>query len=140
MRIIACLVVLVLLAGCGPKAVPVSGKVTLDNKPLVNASVIFMPESNEKNPGPGSTGKTDANGEFSLRLNTGEANGAIVGKHKVSITGYEGDDGTVPSSGPDMIFRKRIVPPEYNAETKLTFEVPPGGSTSANFDLKSSGK
>jgi hypothetical protein len=123
-------------AGCGPKVAPVSGKVMLDDRPLVNATVIFAPDSEQLNPGPGSKAKTDQNGQFSLELMTGGTKGAIVGKHIVSITAYEGDD-KIPSSGHDMVFRKLLVPERYNAKTELTFDVPPGGSTSANFDLKS---
>jgi len=136
-RFFMLLALLVVVTGCGKKPVPVSGRVTLDSKPLVNATVIFTPDTDEKNPGAGSVGKTNANGEFKLRVNPGDLDGAFVGKHKVSITSYEGDDGTVPSSGPDMIFRKAIVPSEYNADSKLSFDVPEAGSTSANFDLKS---
>ncbi len=140
MRKLTCIGLLIFTTGCGLRTAPVSGRVTLDNKPLVNAMVIFFPDSDDKNPGPGSQGKTNENGEYSLKLNAGNANGAMIGKHKVSITGYEGDDGSIASSGPDMAFRKLIVPAEYNSESKLTFEVPSGGSTSANFDLKSAPK
>ena len=65
-----------------------------------------------------------------------DTKGAIVGKHKVTITAYEGG-GDVPSSAPSSVFRKSIVPPEYNEQSKLSFEVPSGGSISANFELKS---
>jgi hypothetical protein len=127
------------IAGCSaPTTAPVSGRITLDEKPLANATVIFQPISENSNPGPGSQGKTDRNGNFTLTLmKKGEPIGAIVGNHKVSITAYEGHDGTVPSSGSDMKFAKRIVPAEYNVNSTLTFEVPAGGSASANFDLKS---
>jgi hypothetical protein len=124
------------VAGCGKSTAPVSGRVTLDNKPLVNATVIFTPDSTEKNPGPGSRGKTDANGQFSLDLLTGEGKGAIPGKHVVSITSYEGDD-VIPSSGSDMAFRKAIVPRRYNVKTELRFDVPVAGSTKADFNLQS---
>ncbi len=131
------LALLVLAAGCGRSNIaPVSGRVTLDNKPLANASVVFQPDSDDKNPGPGSQGLTDASGQFTLRLLTGNRNGAVVGWHKVSITAYEGGD-EVPSSGSDIVFRKALLPDEYNADTKLRFEVRPEGTTSANFDLKS---
>jgi hypothetical protein len=124
-------------AGCARHSiVPVSGKVTLDGKPLVRAIVIFQPESEELNPGPGSQGRTDTSGEFTLQLMTKDVKGAMVGRHKVSITAYEGDD-TVPSSGSDIVFRKPLLPPEYNSETKLRFDVPAAGTTAANFDLKS---
>lgn len=121
--------------GCGGNIVPVSGRVTLDDKPLANATVIFQPLSDQANPGPGSKGKTDSEGKFSLTLTTGNTSGAVVGKHKVSITAYEG--GERQSSGPDMKPAKSLVPAEYNSKSTLTFDVPPGGSPSANFDLKS---
>jgi hypothetical protein len=127
---------LVVLAGCGRRDIaPVSGRVTLNDKPLAHATVIFQPDSQERNPGPGSAGTTDANGQFTLQLMTGDVQGAIVGKHKVSITAYEGDD-VVPSSGSDMMFRKALLPLKYNAQTELHFEVPSGGTTSADFNLQ----
>ena len=139
MRYLPFLIVALLFSavGCGRSTAPVSGRVTLDNKPLANATVIFTPDSTERNPGPGSRGKTDADGKFALDLLTGEGKGAIPGKHVVSITGYDGDD-VVPSSGSDMKpFRKAIVPRRYNVLSELHFEVPPGGSTKADFHLQS---
>jgi hypothetical protein len=123
---------LVLVAvGCGgTKLVPVSGRVNLDGQPLANANVVFEPDSQEKNPGPGSSAKTDDKGEFSLQSTTGNTKGAVVGKHKVSITAYEGGNGP-SSSGSDMKGRKRIL------EAKSTFEVPAEGTTNANFDFSS---
>lgn len=130
--------VLLLLTGCGTKMAPVSGRVTLDKKPLVNATVIFEPVSNEKNPGPGSSGKTNENGEYSLVPFAGSGNGALIGKHVVRITSYEGDDGKIPSSNPnETVFRKTLVGEKYNSKSSLSFTVPPGGSTDANFDLDS---
>jgi hypothetical protein len=126
---------LVSAAGCGDaRVVPVSGRVTLGDRPVANAAVVFQPLSGERNPGPGSHGKTDSQGRFTLQLMTGGRTGALVGPHKVSITAYEGD-GEAPSSGPDMVFRKRLIPDEYNVNSKLTFEVPAGGTAQANFDL-----
>jgi hypothetical protein len=127
---------LAVAAGCGDaKIVPVSGRVTLGDQPVPNATVIFQPLSDELNPGPGSQGKTDREGRFTLRLMTGERKGALVGPHKVSITAYEGGDDAAPSSGPDMVFRKPLIPAEYNTNTKLTFTVPAGGTAEAHFDL-----
>src|SRR5262249_49731743 len=123
--------------GCGrTNLAPVSGRITRDNKPLTHATVIFQPLSGEKNPGPGSAGKTDEKGQYTLQLMTKNVQGAVLGKHKVSITAYEGGS-EIPSSGSRPVFRKALVPLKYNAETELTFEVPPGGSTSADFNLKS---
>src|SRR5437868_8923013 len=97
--------VLFAVLGCGRgNLAPVSGRVTLDDKPLARATVIFQPVSQERNPGPGSAGKTDDQGQFTLQMMTGTVQGAILGKHKVSITAYEGGD-EVPSSGSSAAFR-----------------------------------
>jgi hypothetical protein len=136
-RSVIALGLLVLTAGCGSQFVPVSGRVTLDGKPLANAMVVFEPLSDDPNPGPGSTGKTDKDGRYTLTLMTGKGSGAVVGLHKVSITAYEGDTGEVPSSGSDMVFRKPLLGEEHNVNSNWKFDVPAGGSAEANFDLKS---
>ena len=137
MRVYVCLLCLAAFAtGCGgPKIVPVSGRISLANKPLPNASIVFQPISEQHNPGPGSHAKTDKDGKFALKLLTGQGNGALVGLHKVIITAYEGDDIAVPSSGSNMAFRKALLPDEYNAKSKLKFDVPATGTSEANFDL-----
>lgn len=122
-------------AGCGSNVAPVAGKVTLDGAPLVGAVVVFQPDTEAVHPGPGSSGLTDDQGRYSLQLMNGSGTGAIIGKHKVTITAYEGDD-TVPSSGSNAVFRKPLLPPEYNANSTLTFEVLPGGTDQANFEIK----
>lgn len=58
------------LSGCGgkvdsgPALVPVTGKVILDGKPLVGATVTFNPT--QGTPGNGAFGVTDAEGKFTL--------------------------------------------------------------------------
>jgi hypothetical protein len=80
--------VLVLLAGCGQglPVVPVSGVVLLDGSPLANASITTQPIGIKTlNPGPGSFGRTDAEGRFELELVTPAIRGAIIGEHRVMI-------------------------------------------------------
>lgn len=101
----------------------------------MGASVVFQPIATTAKPGPGSIGRTNENGVFELQLFNGKAKGALIGKHKVSITAYEGDD-EPQSSSADMPFRKALVPDKYNSETILTFEVPAGGTNEAQFDLE----
>jgi hypothetical protein len=126
------------VTGCGgAKYAPVSGRVLLDGKPVANATVVFTPDA-EKNPGPGSKGKTDKDGRFTLETMTGDQKGALVGVHKVSITAYEGDE--IPDSSGQGRFAKRIVGDDYNSNTKLTFEVKPGGTTDANFEVSGPAK
>ena len=132
--------VLVAVVGCGApqlKFAPVSGKVTLNGKPLAGASVTFEPVTE---PGttplpPSSFGKTDQNGEFTLQAVGGE-NGALVGKHRVMILSKDEQAAT----GDERRRVERVVeklPRKYNADSELTFDVPPGGTTEAVFQLTS---
>ena len=126
---------LFLAVGCGAKNVaPVSGKVTLDGKPLDNASVTFEPDVSS-NPGPTSYGKTDAGGSFSLKVVGSEKNGAMVGKHQVRISAFEGAETKSSDDNPKPL--KDKVPVRYNSQSELSIDVPSGGTDAANFDLKS---
>jgi hypothetical protein len=137
--------VLVGLSGCSSKpyeVTKVSGKVTLDGKPLPKAWVTFAPmASKEKlNPGPTSAGLTDGEGRYSLIVDP-ETPGSVVGRSRIYITTILGDgtandrDGGRDGGGPRIPPDK--VPQKYNIKTELTFDVPPGGTDQANFDLKS---
>jgi hypothetical protein len=129
---------LVLGLGCGSgKFAPVSGTVTMNGKPLAGALVIFSPIAKEGSidAGPGSSGKTNDKGEYTLASDTGRT-GAIVGKHRVSVslmnrgTG-ESDDRRRPGQLVNQ------VPVQYNGKTELTYKVPAGGTDKADFALKS---
>jgi hypothetical protein len=135
------MVVCALLAapGCGSRQfVPVSGKVTLNGKPLANALVSFnrIPPEGSIESGPSAVGTTGQNGEFTLRVSLKQA-GALVGKHRVAITAMssqvdpESDAPVAPGGGP-----RNILPARYSEKSELTFEVPAGGTGQANFDLK----
>lgn len=137
-------VVSLVVLGCRSReysVAPVSGKVTLDGKPLVGAAVMFQPSAQGKNinPGPGSYGITDAEGRYTLVLIGEESKGAAVGKHKVRISDH--DDTKQAADDDSPVKRKKSdvkVPPKYNAvEALFEFEVPSKGSSEANFDLTS---
>ncbi len=128
---------LVLLAGCGgeTKFAPVSGRVTLNEKPLADAWVNFQPiGTKDRDPGPGSVGKTDKDGRYSLRVDASRS-GAVVAQHRVMISTRgdkaEGDADAGGTRYPDK------VPLRFNFETILRCDVPPAGRTDANYDLKS---
>ena len=134
---------LALAVGCsggGPKFAPVSGVVKLDGKPYGKAVVSFQPigTADNPNPGRGSSAYTDENGRFVLKSD--KADGAVVGKHLVRIM-TRGNEvvGQYPEGGsPDETPLKREVdpiPPEWNALSKVEFEVPSGGTDQANFDI-----
>jgi hypothetical protein len=122
--------------GCGQdRYAPVRGRVLLDGQPLADAYVTFQPVggTNHPNPGPGSYGKTDADGRFTLRVVGENRPGAVSGSHSVAISAYRGappDPESDSARGP-----VNFIPPRYNNETTLIFEVPRGGSESADFEL-----
>lgn len=132
----------VLAFGCGSgKFVPVSGKVTLNGKPLANATVAFQPVggANPLETGPGSAGRTNENGEYTLTTGKG-AKGAVVGKHQVLIsapeTYDEEDEQRARQGGRPQVDK---VPNRYGLKGRdaITFVVPPEGTDQANFALKS---
>lgn len=141
---LGCVVLLCcLLAGCGKEyeVAPVSGRVTLDGKPMADVGVTFVPLAKDKkkpNVGPGSIGKTDAEGRFTLKTVNGEE-GAVPAEHVVRMSaasppvgGQNGDELAAPSrtSGKSPLPR--------NAEDgTLHFVVPPEGTDKADFELKS---
>jgi hypothetical protein len=136
--LLGCLLVAVLGCGGSKKFASVSGKVTMNGKPLAGATVSFQPVAPEgaPAPGPGSVGKTDDNGDFRLETTTGQS-GALVGPHRVSIslieaTGSTGDERHPPRGGPPLTEK---ISADFNSDSKVTFDVPSGGTNSANFDV-----
>lgn len=127
----------------GPEMAPISGTVMLDGKPLVGAEVFFVANGFE------GFGKTKESGQYSL------VRGAPVGECKVYISklpeakvGASGlpaaiadDPEQMAAMGQAMASSGRgvkpLLPPEFSdpEKTKLSFSVPSGGSTDANFDL-----
>lgn len=76
---------LIATLGCGKYSLsPVSGTITLDGKPLADATVTFTPAERGAN-SPQSSGKTDKSGKYSLNLVEDETTGAVMGKHHVII-------------------------------------------------------
>ena len=130
MRVLAAGFVLAAVAGCGSSTASVSGVVTLDGKPLEGASVSFAPASGDGGGVGGSSGKTDAQGRYTLRTVVGDKSGAAVGKHKVTISLYKEDP-----KNPDGAGGKELVPAKYNVKSDLTFDIPSGGTDKADFAL-----
>lgn len=138
-----------LLVGCvgDSRVATVHGVVTLDGKPIENASVAFMPQAG----GRPAFALTDADGKFELST-FGTADGALIGNHVVTITAVEerknskvedlaeqhGSLAEVmqPAPTPKETW---IVPEKFaDSETsKLEFEVIRGQSNQADFVLVS---
>jgi hypothetical protein len=131
-----------LVAGCGKKNAfefaPVSGVVTLDGRPVPYTRITFTPQNDKgvTNPGPGSTALCNDDGTYSLKTARGDEQGAVVGSHVVHIssTGPPKSNSSDSDVGPPP---KEAFPAKFNSQTELTFTVPAGGTTTADFPLKS---
>ncbi|MCY2996283.1 MAG: carboxypeptidase-like regulatory domain-containing protein [Planctomycetota bacterium] len=118
----------VLLNGCGSgdlQLSSVSGTVTLDDRPLSDATVEFQPDS-----GSFSEGVTDSSGNYTLRYNA-KKKGALPGKHQVRIT----HSTRVDAQG-QKIDGPQLLPARYNRFSELAVEVK-SGSNKLDFPLKS---
>jgi hypothetical protein len=135
-RLLVLALLLLLLGGCssGPyKPVPVSGRLTLNGKPLANVVVLFTPVRTESNkdPGPGSGGVSDAEGRYTLKLSGSGSSGAVVGKHKVTFRPEQKDDSTT-----DKPVKTKTQLPTKWARKSQEIDVPAGGTDKADFELK----
>jgi hypothetical protein len=80
---------------------PAGGTVTLDGQPVPELVVTFTPQATTggSNPGKSATGRTDAEGKFTLSTYT-MGDGAIVGNHQVTVA-LDGPDPTPPGKLPE---------------------------------------
>src|SRR5207249_102086 len=123
-----------LLVGCsssGPPIAYVTGRLTMDGKPLANATVVFIPENGRP---AGAT--TDSDGKYVLNFAQGRR-GAIPGKNAIRISTLR--DPTPGENGTAIPGSKETIPPQYNSNSTLSFTVEPNKKNIANFDLKSGG-
>ncbi len=135
-RILVPFVLLSICSGCNDsrfKIVPVSGVVTIDGKPIESAFVSFDPRSTSEDgiAGPGSFGRTDAEGRYKLTTYDRQ-NGAVHATHRVAIRTMIAEDG--PDGNPRIV-RRELLPPKFHQRSTLTFEVEDEGTDQANFDL-----
>ena len=103
----------VLAAGCSsqPPMTEVSGTLTMNGKPLGNIRVDFHPDPDQKTSGPGSSGKTDENGKFTLMCSNKKP-GALIGFHRVILTDL------------DLFGNKFVGRGEYKSEDKAGNPIP----------------
>jgi len=144
--LIAAALVALAIAGCGggSAAPPVEGVVTLDGKPLANATVQLIPQG--QNMGQTGFGRTSADGKFTIASADGRATGALAGEYKVVISKHIRPDGSdyiaKPDEDPMLAAYKELLPPVYsNAEqTKLQTTIGAEGKKDLNFNLTKNGR
>ena len=131
-----CLLVAAIGCQAGERSIaPVSGRVTLDGKPLPGAGVIFQPiaSAGQTLAGRGSFAYCDSDGHFELETVDGQP-GAVVSQHQVRIYGPQAKPSSADDGGRKP--QREIIPERYNYQTELTFTVPPNGTKEAIFELK----
>lgn len=94
MSVVASSVAILLISGCGgvsdqPELGDVSGKITMDGKPLIGVNILFIPDSGRP---AGAT--TDAEGNYQLEYVSG-VSGTKLGSNRVVIEWPTGVDGSV---------------------------------------------
>jgi hypothetical protein len=146
MKSLACTAVIVTAAtlGCGESkpydVAEVSGQVLLDGQPLPNAHVLFRPVALEGQTevGPEAFGRTDEQGRFSLTT-VFDDEGATVGRNVVSISTLEvlENPADPENSRQATVASTEKVPPRYNKDTELVYEVSSSGVADATFQLLS---
>jgi len=122
-------------AGDGIVRQPVSGRVTLDGKPLDHGEITLNPIQ----AGP-SAGGTIAAGAFAID----RPEGPSVGRYRVMImsiqpTGRQVRDVDSPP-GTTVAELSNIIPDRYNTKTELEVEVKNSGPNTMTFDLVSTPK
>ena len=116
-------------AGCGgPPLQTVSGVITLDGKPLKNATLMFQSEDESTY----AMADTDETGRYEL-LQDDVTAGLPVGKYLVTISTLvpPNDQTDPPDPG-----HPELVPARYNVESELYREVTAGENT-IDFKLES---
>ncbi len=145
-RVNALLLVAIFVAcsGCGDGITdnrkglaPVTGKVTLDGKPLTTGTISFISSDGSE----AFTGPLDSSGSYTLGASPSSP-GALPGEYKVIIIASQQATMGDPMKGgqPIAAEAKSLVPEKYTKpdSSGLTGSVKSGQSNSINFDLKSS--
>ena len=126
------------LSGCGPKTVPVSGKIVVDGQPAANIRVVFQSASKDAIVPPVATGLTNENGEYSLSLAEKKKRGAVPGPYVVFLTWSDPNADPNPVEGMTVANESPYkLPPRANSG-ELRYEVPPKGAKDADFTFDSS--
>jgi hypothetical protein len=131
----ACLGLCLVAAGAGCNRGPtyeinpqVRGAVTMDGKPLANVIIQFVPAPTEQQPhlqSPLSSGSTDEQGNFELRLDNGQR-GAVIGKQKVVvIAGRSGREVNGEPAKPttEAASKNPPIPPQFTVASDTPFSL-----------------
>jgi hypothetical protein len=130
------------LAGCGsaegPVRIPVTGKVTLDEAPLLTGVIRFVPADNDGGP---AASTRIVGGEFEFSSD----NGPVIANHRVEIEATEFQDFAIDDEAAFAAAAEATgespvainpIPAIYNSRSTLTASVTDADGQSFAFDLK----
>jgi hypothetical protein len=123
-------------AGCGGDGLnraSVEGTVKVDGVLLEQGSLALIPMAGTTGP---SAGATIENGSYSIPADKGP----VPGTYRVEIkalrkTGRQIVDEHQPPPNNRIDEMEQFIPPQYNADSKLSAEVKAGKNRDVNFDL-----
>ena len=123
-----------MISGCDskPARYPLQGRITVDGKPLIFGSIVFVPEG----AGP-KAAATIHNGEYQVESQRGPLSGSMI----VEIRAPKlPTDKPLPEDTEKLIYdtvnAAETLPPRYNRESELRAEVTAAGPNEFNFDLQ----
>lgn len=106
-----------LAGGCGPATGTITGAVTIDGQPLDKGVISYVPADSQGHP----VTVNIVNGKYTLQAPTGQKYVQISAPIVVNTRKeYEGPD------APLVEITDERLPPKYNSQTELTFEVKAG--------------
>ncbi len=123
------LLVIAAASGCGPRSMPVEGRVTLDGSPLPDARISFVMK--DQDPYVMGRGVTDASGHYTIHETTYKA-GLPEGAYQIRISTYREPR---PSADPPDPGARELVPDCYNLRTTLTADIT-RGENELDFELQ----
>jgi hypothetical protein len=120
------------LTGCGGSydgKVPVAGTITIKGEPVPEGTINFASANPTQSV---FTGSLIKNGRYDIAAENGLPPGQYVVRISSAEPGVIAHDPLPGETGPPM---KDRVPPEYNANSKLTVSVEPGRKHTFDFDV-----
>ncbi len=109
-----------LLAGCGPRSVPIEGKVAFQGVAVAEGTITLEPV------GKGSVATSPiAQGTYHAQ--------AVPGKYRVVFSAYRAANTPGPDGKPHKI---QYLPAKFTVDSQVTVEVPREGNKKLDFDLK----
>jgi len=122
----------IFFAGCGGNPtgrLPVVGTITLRGQPLAEGTISFASKAMTPEIFSGALIKE---GRFTVPAQAGLLPGAYVVRISAPQGGTVAAEAVPGVSGPPA---KDLVPPEYNAASKLEFQVQPGGNNQFELNI-----